>query len=322
MLSDMIRLFFRPAGLRRETLPWRAWFRAVPSLRPAGARATTFPWLTVVRAALCLRPERAGVPSRVRALGLSDASYLCLLHFFHSPALDWDPLTRPWRATLQRWFARCLVRVNGRPVALADGLKRPKEGRKMPAVKSLHQESRCHAKASFLRGHSLPAVALPVHAAGACFAGPVAARIHEGLIWNRARHRRTLLEKRADRLWGLQWEGPLTVVADAYYAAAQFARSLPGAKSSPGQPRPFPRRGLLPARPMPAPPTPRPPPNLRSQNQTPLLVRLGAAVCPSPQSGVWGIRRHPALLPPGLALASAGAVGPLRLGHAPPPAEI
>ena len=47
-----------------------------------------------------------------------------------------------------------LVRVNGRTVVLADGLKRPKEGRKMPAVKSLHQESRCNAKASFIMGHS------------------------------------------------------------------------------------------------------------------------------------------------------------------------
>ncbi|HZE22202.1 MAG TPA: transposase [Desulfobaccales bacterium] len=196
------------------------------TLRPACARTTTFLWLTVVLAALCLRPDLAGVTSLVRAVGLSDASYLCLLHFFHSPALDLDPLTRLWRATLQRLFARGLIRVNGRPVVLADGLKRPKEGRKMPAVKSLHQESRCNAKAAFIMGHSLQAVALLVHAAGTCFAVPLAARIHEGLIWNRTRHRRTLLDKLADLLLGLQWEGPLTVVADAYYAAAKFARSL------------------------------------------------------------------------------------------------
>ena len=46
----------------------------------------------VVLAALCLRPDLAGVTSLVRALGLSDASYYCLLHFFHSPALDVDAL--------------------------------------------------------------------------------------------------------------------------------------------------------------------------------------------------------------------------------------
>ncbi len=37
----------------------------------------------------------------------------------------------------------------------------------MTAVKSLHQESRCNAKASSIIGHSLKAVAVLVQAAGA-----------------------------------------------------------------------------------------------------------------------------------------------------------
>jgi DMSO/TMAO reductase YedYZ heme-binding membrane subunit len=78
---------------------------------------------------MCLRPDLAGVTSLVRALGLSEASYYCLLHFFHSPALDLERLTRLWQQTLQRLFRRRLVRVNGRAVVLVDGLKRPKEGK-------------------------------------------------------------------------------------------------------------------------------------------------------------------------------------------------
>jgi hypothetical protein len=225
MLSDMSKTFFRPTLPQRSHLLWRAWWRALSPLRPACSRTTTFLWLALVLAALCLRPDLAGVTSLVRALGLSDASYYCLLHFFHSPALDLDRLTQLWRQTLQHLFRRCLVRVNGRLVVLADGLKRPKEGRKMPAVKSLHQESRCNAKASFIMGHSLQAVALLVQAAGLCLAVPVAARIHEGLVWS-ARDRRTLLDKLSALLLGLQWSCPLTIVADAYYAAAKFARSL------------------------------------------------------------------------------------------------
>src|SRR3989442_1483495 len=95
----------------------------------------------------------------------------------------------------------------------------------MPEVKSLHQESRCNAKASFIMGHSLQAVALLVQAAGICLAVPVAARIHEGVVWS-ARDRRTLLDKLSGLLLGLKWTRALTVVADAYYAAAKFARSL------------------------------------------------------------------------------------------------
>ena len=88
----------------------------------------------VVLAALCLRPDLAGVTSLVRGLGLSEASYYCLLHFFHSTALDLELLTRLWHQTLQRLFRRRLVRVNGRAVVLVDGLKRPKEGKKMPGL--------------------------------------------------------------------------------------------------------------------------------------------------------------------------------------------
>jgi hypothetical protein len=117
------------------------------------------------------------------------------------------------------------VRVNGRPVVLVDGLKRPKEGKKMPGVKSLHQESRCNAKASFIMGHSLQAVAVLAQAAGVCLAVPVAARIHEGVVWSN-RNRRTLLDKLGALLGTLPWDEPVTVVADAYYAAAKFARAL------------------------------------------------------------------------------------------------
>ena len=125
----MSRPFSSASLPKRSHLLWLAWLRALQPLRPACARTTTFLWLVLVLAALCLRPDLAGVTSLVRSLGLSDASYYCLLHFFHSPALDLDRLTQLWRQSLQHLFRRALVRVNGRPVVLVDGLKRPKEGR-------------------------------------------------------------------------------------------------------------------------------------------------------------------------------------------------
>src|SRR5216684_8310939 len=225
MLSDMESIFSSSALPKRSQLLWLAWLHALRPLRPACSRTTTFLWLVLVLAALCLRPDLAGVTSLVRSLGLSDASYYCLLHFFHSPALDLDRLTQLWRHTLQHLFRRCLVRVNGRPVVLADGLKRPKEGRKMPAVKSLHQESSCNAKAPFIMGHSCQVIALLVQAGGVCFGVPIASRIHEGVVWTNG-HRRSLLDKLSQLLLGLDWREGLTVVADAYYAAGKFARSL------------------------------------------------------------------------------------------------
>jgi hypothetical protein len=205
---------------------WRAWWRAVQTLRPACRRTATFLWLATALAAFCLRPDLAGVTSLIRSLGLLDAAYPCLLHFFHARALPVADLTACWlRVVKESLFARRLVRVRGRPVVLVDGLKRSKEGRKMPAVKSLHQESDCNAKAPFIMGHSCQVVALLVQAAGGCLGVPITSRIHEGVVWSH-RHRRSLLDKLGHLLVGLAWNEAVTIVADAYYAAGRFARRL------------------------------------------------------------------------------------------------
>jgi DDE superfamily endonuclease len=210
---------------RRTLLLWNAWWRALQFLRPACRRSLTFLWLATALAALCLRPDLAGVTSLVRSLGLLDACYDRLLHFFHSAALPVSALTACWLQTVRGLFARRLVRVQGRPVVIVDGLKRPKEGRKMPAVKRLYQESTCNAKPPFIMGHSCQVIALLVRAAGTCFGVPIASRIHEGVVWSNA-HRRSLLDKLSQLILGLDWTHSVTVVADAYYAAGKFARSL------------------------------------------------------------------------------------------------
>jgi hypothetical protein len=173
-------------------------------LRPACHRNVTFLWLLIVLAALCLRPDLAGVTSLVRSLGLLDTTYECLLPFFHSPALDLDRLTRLWAQAIPRLFGRHLVRLQGRLVMVVDGLKRPKEGKKMPGVKSLHQESRCNAKASFIMGHSCQAAAVLVQVAGYCLGVPVVCRIHEGVVWSN-RDQRTLLTQLATLVLSLGW---------------------------------------------------------------------------------------------------------------------
>ena len=136
------------------------------------------------------------------------------------------------RTTTFLWLAVVLAAFCLRPdlagvtsLVRSLGLKRPKERRKMPGVKSLHQESECNAKAPFIMGHSCQVVAVLVQSAGACLGVPVAARIHEGLVWSN-RDRRSLLTKLAQLLLELSWGEAVTVVADAYYAAGKFARRL------------------------------------------------------------------------------------------------
>lgn len=199
---------------------WLAWWSLVSQLRPACSRQRTFLWLAVTLAALGVRRDLGGVTSFVRALGLRSACYGCLLDFFHSPALCVDALARAWvRVVLAAHPG--VHRVNGRIVLIADGLKKAKAGRKMPAVKSLHQTAVSNTKPKFIMGHSCQALALLVQAGKSFQALPLTARIHEGLVWSN-RDRRTLLDKLLLLLAGLQLPEPVLLIADAYYASGKI----------------------------------------------------------------------------------------------------
>jgi hypothetical protein len=111
-------------------------------------------WFAVALAAFCVREDLRGVTSFVRVVGLNPAFYDRLLDFFHSPAVDLQLLTSLWTGLVLRALSPFLLTVNGRLVLLADGIKAPKTGRKMPAVKKLHQESQNNSKPEYIFGHS------------------------------------------------------------------------------------------------------------------------------------------------------------------------
>ncbi len=172
---------------------WTEWWSWVEPLRATCSRLRSFLWLLAALAGISIRNDLLGVTSIVRALGLGGQCYDRLLDFFHSKAVDPDALCRCWVKTV---FARMpgIHRVNGRPVLLGDGLKIPKRGRKMPAVKLLHQVSDCNTKPEFIMGHSFQVVSVLVSAAATFFAVPLSARIHEGLVFSN-RDKRTLPKK-------------------------------------------------------------------------------------------------------------------------------
>ncbi len=197
---------------------WLAWWNLVRELRPAFKRNRTFLWFAVALAATCIRHDLRGVTSLVRALGLREACYDRLLDFFHSQGMDLSRLTLRWTALILKTLKPFLLTVNGRIVLLADGIKAPKTGRKMPGVKKLHQESQNNTKPEYIFGHSCQAIAIVVKAATSYFALPLACRIHEGVVFSN-RNQRTLLDKLVALLFSLGITAPAYLVADAYYAS-------------------------------------------------------------------------------------------------------
>jgi len=204
---------------------WLQWWSTVQHLSGAFSRKRTFLWFVLCVAGMTVRKDLAGVSSIVRSLGLQEHLYDRLLGCFHSAGINMAKLTVVWVGLVRRCCAGFLLTVNGRLVILGDGIKAPKTGRKMPAVKKLHQESESNTKPEYIFGHSCQAAAIVAGSQETYFAIPLACRIHEGVVFSNA-DKRTLLDKMVELLMSLFLIVPCYFVADAYYANKKIIRKL------------------------------------------------------------------------------------------------
>ncbi|EKD52166.1 MAG: hypothetical protein ACD_62C00090G0007 [uncultured bacterium] len=195
---------------------WMEWMKLAVELRSACSRRRGFFWLLVALIGFSIRSDLLGASSFMRALGLTRVCYDRLLDFFHSNGINPDTLAQKWTTLVLRHFPSVL-RVNGRIIVVGDGIKNGKSGRKMPGVKLLHQESDNNTKPEYIMGHSCQAVALIVEAENGALAVPLAARIHEGVVFsNRCKKRLPAKMVSLVRLLGIT--DPYYFLGDAYYA--------------------------------------------------------------------------------------------------------
>jgi hypothetical protein len=208
-------------------LLWWEWYRCASELRRSCQRRRTFLWLLVVLIGLTIRTDLAGLSSVVRALGLQGRCYERLLALCHSRAVPVEALSGAWVRLVWRRFEP--LRLGGRVVIIGDELKVAKEGRKMPAVKKLHQSSDNNSKAPYIFGHSFQALGLLVQgAAGQVCCVPLLSRIHQGVVFSN-RDQRSLLDKFAalfGQLSSLAGQASMLLIADAYYASRKVIEPL------------------------------------------------------------------------------------------------
>jgi hypothetical protein len=203
---------------------WLQWWMNIWQLRPACSRLRSFLWFACCVAGITVRTDNLGVTSIVRALGLKQMFYDRLLDSFHSRAISLTQMTTLWVSIVLSSFPG-ILRVNGRIVLLGDGIKIPKQGKLMPAVKRLHQQSESNTKSEYIMGHSFQAVALLVSACKSVLAVPLASRIHEGLVFSN-RDQKTLLDKMVALIVSLAITQPYYFVADAFYASRKVILGL------------------------------------------------------------------------------------------------
>jgi hypothetical protein len=202
---------------------WLSVWRVLLELRTGFSRLRTFLWFAVAVMGFCARKDLAGVSSFVRALGLQPIYYDRMRDLFHSSGFKLDVLTVRWAQFVIRGLPIC--KVNGRGVLIADGIKIPKEGKKMPGVKSLHQESQSNTKPKFIMGHSCQVVAALVGTKDYAVTVPLISRICEGIVRSN-RQTKTLLDKLLDMVASLLLTEPYYLVCDAYYASRGMVQGL------------------------------------------------------------------------------------------------
>lgn len=203
---------------------WILWWSIMKELRPAFSRERTFMWFAVSVASFCCRVDLMGVTSIIRTLGLKASCYTRLLDNFHSTGIALDRLCELWAKAV---FKLCpgILLINNRPVLVADGIKKQKAGKKMPAVKLLHQDSESNTKAEYIMGHSCQAIGVLVSACHNVFCVPLVTRIHEGIIETN-RDKRTLMDKLIEMLKTLCLKAECYLVADAYYGNQKIIEGL------------------------------------------------------------------------------------------------
>jgi len=209
-----------------KSILWTEWSKEFSALRGAFSRKSTFLWAAILCAGMATRSDLRGISSIVNALGLRSSAYYCLLRVCHSDALDLDKLRGLWVNLCLKIFSP--ICIEGYMVLLGDGIKIGKEGKKMPAVKLMHQESQNNSKAEFIMGHFLQAISLVVVSPlGKIAAIPIVARIHDGIVYSN-RSQKTVINRFAGLVDKITGDACLQaiIVADAYYAVKSMISDI------------------------------------------------------------------------------------------------
>ena len=178
------------------------------------SRRAAFRWFVDIIAGLMLRSDKLGVTSIIRDLALAPGCYESMLHFFRASSWSLPDIRKRWFSAVSQYAP--LYKEGGLHVLVGDGVKQSKEGRRMPGVKKLFQESENSAKPEYIHGHMFGGLGI---LAGnirnwACI--PLSIRLHDGLQAAR------------------EWKGAsvsatshvVQMVEDAYLAALTFGDSL------------------------------------------------------------------------------------------------
>ncbi|WP_339379628.1 hypothetical protein [Okeania hirsuta] len=148
-------------------------------LRPVFSRDATYEWFVILIWGILLCSQHRAVTSDLNAVGLTQNYYTQALHWFHSKGISVQKLSTMWHKWLITHPKVHLLR--GQPVYVGDGIKVGKEGKKMPGVKKLHNESENVTKPEWIRGHYFGVITILLKAGSCLKAVPVTLGLPDGI---------------------------------------------------------------------------------------------------------------------------------------------
>ena len=142
------------------------------------SRKAAFKWFVIIVIGLMISTEQMGVTSIVRTLGINPLYYHSLLHFFRASSWSLESIQSIWIGIVIK--SGLVHSVDDMYVLIGDGIKVSKEGRKMPSVKKLCQESGNSAKPKYMFGHMYGAIGALIGNGTNYFCTLLSMRLHDG----------------------------------------------------------------------------------------------------------------------------------------------
>ena len=123
-------------------------------------RLATWENFVIIIMGFILRTNKYGITSMVSSLMLEPSWYNNILHFFRSNGYTVGRLFEKWIEIAESEAS--FVRVAGRIIMLGDHIKFSKEGRHIPDIQLLHQDSENSGKGRCIEGHMFAQVSAVV----------------------------------------------------------------------------------------------------------------------------------------------------------------
>jgi len=153
--------------------------KTINEFRSCFSRRATFCCFALVLIGLMVRNDHLGISSIVRELSLTANNYESLNHFFRSTAWFIGDFRDIWLKIVK--INPFLIKEDGRYILIGDGVQASKEGRKMPGVKKLHQQSDNSSKGEYIHGHLYGGLGILMGNAEKIYSVLLSARLHDGI---------------------------------------------------------------------------------------------------------------------------------------------